>query len=1288
MATISGSTSDDSLSGTNKADTLLGGAGDDYLDGGNGNDIIDGGDDDDIVLGGNGQDILFGGRGNDYVAGGNGRDLAFGGSGDDIIGANGADTSSTENGSETLYGDGYDSYADYLASAPLSAAPGHDTIYSGNGADTLYGDNGNNRDGNASGGNDVIYAGNGSDLIWGEGGNDSLYGELGNDTIYGGSGDDTLFGGLGADTLTGGAGNDFFTFNATTTWSDSNLSSLDTIADFTRGSDKIDVRPLLGATDLAFGDTIPTAFGVWYQDQSDGTTLVYADVDGNTSTTELVIRLNGLFDLSKSDFLGLVNAAPEISSNGGGNSAAISISENTTAVTTVTGTDPDAGTTLVYSIAGGVDAALFTINSTTGELSFLSAPDREAPGDSDANNTYEVTVRVSDGSLTDEQDLSVTVTDINEFDVSTPLDSDGAADAVDENALAGTVVGITAFASDDDATTNAVTYSLTDDASGRFAIDAGTGVVTVAGALDREADGASLNITVQATSEDGSIADVTFTINLNDVDEFDVSTPVDSDGAADAVDENAALGTVVGVTALASDDDATTNAVTYSLTDDAGGRFAIDSGTGVVTVAGAIDREADGASLDITAQATSADGSTADETFTIAINNVNETPVITSNGGGTSAAVSMAENSTAVTTVAATDVDAGTTLSYSIVGGADAAKFGIDSSTGELTFLSAPNYEAPADSGGDNIYDVTVRASDGALFDDQDLAVTVTNVNEAPVNTDPGSQSTNEDTAKTISGLSITDVDAGSGSVTVTLSVAHGRLSATTGGGGATITGNNTAIVILTGTVLQINTALAANILYTPNTNYYGNDAVTMETSDNGHSGSGGVLSDTDTIAIAVTAINDAPTATNDVLYVSNSTTATISANALLGNDTDIDGLALSITGISSLSGGLTAVTANANGTLTITTGGGSGAESFVYTVSDGAGGSSSGTVTVNVVATTGGVNAVDLSANSYQASYIDGKNNNDSLTGAGTPDFFLGGNGNDTLLGGSGDDILRGGVGNDTLDGGTGTDLLDLSDASGAVTLTLVQSSSATSTGAMSGIGTDSYKNMEGIIGSSSGDTLTGSSSNDILRGGGGNDTLDGVGGSDLLDLSDATAGVTLTLVQSASATSTGALSGIGTDSYKNMEGLIGSGFADSLTGSSSADELRGGAGNDTLTGNGGDDTLVGGAGADTLTGGLGADIIKLLAGDAGSVDTATDFTTGVGGDVLDVSGLLIGYTDGVSVLSDFVDARTSGSDTIVSVDRDGGSGSYGFQDMMVLQGLMDITATALHANGNLDVV
>jgi hypothetical protein len=122
-------------------------------------------------------------------------------------------------------------------------------------------------------------------------------------------------------------------------------------------------------------------------------------------------------------------------------------------------------------------------------------------------------------------------------------------------------------------------------------------------------------------------------------------------------------------------------------------------------------------------------------TLTVTVNGAddNHAPVITTNGAGPTASVSIPENTTAVTTVQATDADAGDAVTYSIVGGLDQLKFAINSTTGALTFVAAPNFETPTDNGGNNVYDVVVQASDqhGAI-DTQAIAVTVTNVNEPP----------------------------------------------------------------------------------------------------------------------------------------------------------------------------------------------------------------------------------------------------------------------------------------------------------------------------------------------------------------------------------------------------------------------------------------------------------------------------------------------------------------------------------------------------------------------------
>ena len=109
-----------------------------------------------------------------------------------------------------------------------------------------------------------------------------------------------------------------------------------------------------------------------------------------------------------------------------------------------------------------------------------------------------------------------------------PTDADADNREVDENVAIGTTVGITADAFDLDATNNTITYWLTSNPDGLFKIDANTGVVTTAAAIDRETHGASRTITVQAASSDGSTQTQTFNIAINDLDEFDVTVPSDS----------------------------------------------------------------------------------------------------------------------------------------------------------------------------------------------------------------------------------------------------------------------------------------------------------------------------------------------------------------------------------------------------------------------------------------------------------------------------------------------------------------------------------------------------------------------------------------------------------------------------------------------------------------------------------------------------------------------------------------------------------------------------------------
>ena len=112
----------------------------------------------------------------------------------------------------------------------------------------------------------------------------------------------------------------------------------------------------------------------------------------------------------------------------------------------------------------------------------------------------------------------------------------------------------------------------------------------------------------------------------------------------------------------------------------------------------------------------------------------------------------------------------------------------------------------------------------------------------------------------------------------------------------------------------------------------------------------------------------------------------------------------------------------------------------------------------------------------------------------------------------------------------------------------------------------------------------------------------------------------------------------------------VVGNGKLTTLTGTRGADTIVGSAGDDVITGNQGDDVFFGMAGADTF------DYNRLTNGNG--TDTIMDLETGAGGDVIDLSDLLVGYESGTSDLADFiiVDTVSETDDTLVlRIDTDG---------------------------------
>ena len=295
-----------------------------------------------------------------------------------------------------------------------------------------------------------------------------------------------------------------------------------------------------------------------------------------------------------------------------------------------------------------------------------------------------------------------------------------------------------------DADGDTLTYAITGGAdAGLFSIVSGTGVVTFANAPDFEspADVGGDNVyNIQVTANDGTVnsAPQNVAITVTDVTEVVPNrAPVISSAATAVAAENQTA--AYAVTATDADNDTLTYAISGGV--DAS-LFNIVSSTGVVTFANAPDFEtpADvGGDNVYNIQVTANDGTvnSAPQNVAITVTDVtevvpNRAPVISS-----AAAAGAAENQTAAYVVTATDAD-NDALTYAISGGADAALFNIVSSTGVVSFASAPDFENPSDAGANNVYNIQVIAHDGTVNSAvQNVAITVTDITEVVPNQIP-----------------------------------------------------------------------------------------------------------------------------------------------------------------------------------------------------------------------------------------------------------------------------------------------------------------------------------------------------------------------------------------------------------------------------------------------------------------------------------------------------------------------------------------------------------------------
>lgn len=1064
-----------------------------------------------------------------------------------------------------------------------------------------------------------MHGGGGDDTLWGQGVNDSLDGGAGNDfvfdadnagdgtiqdggpqtaynhdTLIGGDGDDQVLSTGGGDLLDGGAGNDFLQ----------------------AAPDREDDDILIGG---AGDDTINGGMGIDTAVFSGlrSQYFVTAVDQGGPVPSYLVSGPDGSDTLSGIEFLtfddgtfapvDLLNEAPTITSDGGDATAAVSITENTTAVTTVVATDSNAGDTLAYSKVGGADADLFTIDASTGVLAFISAPDFEASADAGANNVYEVQVQVADGNGgSDTQTISVTVTDEANVINGTPQ-ADNLTGTANEDIITG-------FA-DNDVLSGLAGDDVVNAGQGDDNLDGGDGDDTLNGGQDADTlvggagndtmnggqdadtfiggagndtmDGGAGPDTLDYGSEGGAHGVV---VNL--LGDGGIQGGLPSDTATDTFGDTDSIARIPNVIGTQYADEIYGGNHDNKLSGEGGDDIlkggelndTLDGGTGTDTaIYGGnlsdyqIVQDPNGSLTIADLRGASPDGTDtvtnvelfdfADGQKTLAeILLPNSEPAITSDGGGENAAISLSENIAAVTIVTAADPDAGDTLTYSILDGFDANLFAIDSQTGALSFLSAADFENPDPNGGipDQLYSVQVQVADGnGGFDTQTIAISVTNQNDnAPVFSSGAAANFAENATGTVYDANAGDAD-NLGALTYSLSGADSVLfdiDASTG-------------VVTFKNAPDFETPLdqGANNVYD----------ITVTASD-------GTLSTDQAVAITVT----------DVVEVSviNGTSGADTLNGTAGTDT-INGLGSDdilngLGGADILNGGAGSDTMNGGAGVDAMRGG---AGNDVYVVDD---------VGDTVDESVGGSGGTDTVQSTISFSLADpvvlGAVENLSLTGSGAinatgnalANILTGNDGANILDGGAGADTMRGGAGDDTYVVERTSDTVDESVAGSGGTDTVLSSVTFSLANASRVLGAVENLTLSGTAGiNATGNTLAnvlvGNSGANVLDGGAGADTMRGGGGGDtyIVDnsndtIDEAAVGsdgmdTVRSSVTFALATSFGDIENLTLTGSATID-ATGNHLSNVLVGNNAANVLDGGAGADTMQGGGGNDTYI----------------------------------------------------------------------------------------------------------------
>ena len=419
-----------------------------------------------------------------------------------------------------------------------------------------------------------------------------------------------------------------------------------------------------------------------------------------------------------------------------------------------TATDPDGNlNNLVYSL-GGIDADLFNINETTGNVTFKQTPDFENPlddggaGDPQSFNTYSFNLIVSDGVNEGFASVKITVTNLEEpFKFTEPQLFTIQANESNSSFSFTPLI--------DNVDNNVITYNLTGTDSNDFNINSSTGEVTFKTTPDFEnplddGENNKYGITIKAnnTLQEVQANFLVEVLNLND----EAPTLTNSSLILNLEENNKT--TPYLVTNYLSDRDIDKdNRVNVSelsnfnflLTGADSSLFNFNSATGRLEFIEAPNFEnpqsANNNNLYELALEINDSVQRVTQTIRINITNVNERPVISTQDQ------TILENENLSLTIQGIDPE-GNDITYTNLAGADGDKFNFNRTTGEVTFKATPDFENPTDNNTDNKYEITVFISDGSLTGLKSITIEVLNYPDNPprfgANTKAVNQNENE----------------------------------------------------------------------------------------------------------------------------------------------------------------------------------------------------------------------------------------------------------------------------------------------------------------------------------------------------------------------------------------------------------------------------------------------------------------------------------------------------------------------------------------------------------------